>query len=196
VDVPGGAPLAPSLFTDLTQSWLNAFHVYLENSGHAAGSHAAEADALVELTSAAGMYLVLGVGGGLSGGSFDLDKVRGFWSFYAPRYADRTHVIYEIQNIPDLRCNVAYEAATLAMQQEIYALIREQAPSSHVALFSFAAQPSSAALEANLTALEGAVDWSKASVAFHTQSCDGQRNLPGLSAAARTRAVRAGSFSR
>jgi hypothetical protein len=97
------------------QTGLNAFHVYAENSDETVGTHAAQMDELVEATSVAGMYLILGVGGGRAGGSFDLEKLRDFWSFYAPRYATRPHVLYEIQNIPDPGCNVPYQPETLAM---------------------------------------------------------------------------------
>jgi hypothetical protein len=191
VDVASqGLPFEPSLFTELSgQTGLNAFHVYLENSLQVTGAHVAEADELVERTSQAGMYLVLGIGGGYSGGRFDLEKVRSFWTFYAPRYAARTHVLYEIQNIPDSGCDVPYEADALAMEQEIYGLIHELAPSTHVVLLSFVSQPTGPALEADLNALEGHVDWSKASVAFHTELCAGQNNLPALLEVARGRGI-------
>lgn len=187
-----GVHVAPSLFKELSgQAGLNAFHIYLENSTEVSGLRAAEADELVELTSAAGMYLVLGIGGGRTGGRFDIDKVRSFWTFYAPRYASRTHVLYEIQNVPDTACDHAYDSETLAMEQEIYGLIRELAPSTHVALFSFVSQPTGAALEANLTELDSVVDWSKASVAFHTQDCAGKSDLAELLAVTRPRGIAA-----
>lgn len=182
----------PPVFNELSrETGLNAFHVYIENSTQVTGSKATQVDALVELTSEAGMYLMVGMGGGPEGGSFDLEKLVSFWSFYAPRYASRTHVIYEIQNIPDTGCDVAYQPETLAMEQEIYALIRELAPRTHVALFSFLAQPTGAALEANLDALEGIVDWANASVAFHTARCAGQDNLQQLRAVTQTRGIAA-----
>jgi hypothetical protein len=168
---------------------LNAFHVYLENSGDETGARVAEADALVEMTAQSGMYLVLGIGGGSTGGSFDLEKVRAFWNFYGPRYANRTHVLYEIQNVPDKGCAVPYSSETLKMERTIYELIRELAPSTHVALFSFIAQPTGASLEANLAALEGTVDWSKASVAFHVEGCGGADHLAELLAVARSHGI-------
>lgn len=171
------------------ETGLNAFHVYADNSGEAVGTHAAQVDELVEATSSASMYLILGIGGGKAGGSFDLQKIRAFWSFYAPRYAARTHVLYEIQNIPDTGCNVAYRPETLAMEKDVYALIRGIAPSTHVALFSFVSQPTGPALTAALDAVEGSVDWSKASVAFHTQPCAGQDNLSALASVARARNI-------
>src|SRR6185295_15127232 len=56
-----GGPLDASLIAELSaQSGLNALHVYLENSGDETGVRADEADELVESTSAAGVYLVIG----------------------------------------------------------------------------------------------------------------------------------------
>lgn len=191
-NIPPGGGVEASVVAELSgQTGLNAFHIYIENSTDVAGARAAEADALVEMTSAAGMYLVLAMGGGPAGGAFDLEKARSFWSFYAPRYAARTHVLYEILNIPDTACDVAFKPETLAMEQEMHALIRQHAPSTHVAMFSFIAHPSGPALEANLAALDGAIDWSKASIAFHTQACAGKNDLAELLAATRARGIAA-----
>jgi hypothetical protein len=77
------------------------------------------------------------------------------------------------------------------MEQEIYALIRSAAPSTHVALFSFISQPTGPALAAALDAVEGSVDWSKASVAFHTQLCAEQDNVAALLGVARARGIAA-----
>lgn len=191
LDANGAAfKFEPSFVAALShQAGLNTLHVYAENSSQPSGSHAEEVDRLVEMTSAAGMYLVIGIGGGATGGSFNIDKVRSFWSFYGPRYASRTHVLYEVQNVPDPGCSESYKPETLAMEKEIYMLIRGFAPSTHVALFSFIAQPSGPVLKAALDALEGSVDWSKASVAFHTQPCAGQNNLTALLEVARPRGI-------
>ena len=189
---PAGLRFEPSLFAELAaQTGLNTFHAYVENSTQETGAHVDEVDELVESASEAGIYVILGPGGGPAGGSFNLEKLRSFWTFYAPRYAARTHVVYEVQNIPDTGCNVAYKPETLAMEREIYGLIRGFAPSTHVALLSFVAQPSGAVVEAALDALEGHVDWSKASVAFHGQPCSGQDNLHALVGVTRRRGIAA-----
>lgn len=171
------------------EAGLNALHVYLENVSHETGAHVTQADALVESTSAAGLYLVLGIGGGPAPTTFDLEKVRSFWSLYAPRYAARTHVLYEIHNIPDPNCEVAYSAETLSMEQEIYEQIRSLAPNTHVALYSFQAVPSAAALLDDLEALEPVVDWSKASVAFQMHNCNDQDYLAELLEVTRARGI-------
>lgn len=168
IDVAPDAALDQPLFDELAQgAGLNAFHVYLENFADVTGVNAAQADQLVELTSRAGMYLLIGIGGGRGNSSFDLAKIRSFWDFYAPRYAERTHVIYEIQNQPERTCDAPLLAETLEMERETYGRIHAVAPRSHVAFFSFHAIPTPDTLENALDALTGVVDWSRASVAFH-----------------------------
>lgn len=167
IDASPDAAIDQPLFDELAQaSGLNAFHVYLENYEDVTGVNVAQADQLVELTSQAGMYLLIGIGGGHGSGTFDLAKIRSFWDFYAPRYAERSHVLYEIQNQPELTCDAPLMAATLDMELETYQRIHAVAPSSHVAFFSFHGIPTPTTLETSLDALTG-VDWSRASVGFH-----------------------------
>ncbi len=191
VDASPDAALDQALFDELAQqNGLNAFHVYLENHGDATGVNVAQADLLVELTSKAGMYLMIGIGGGDLNGSYDLAKVRSFWDFYGPRYAKRSHVIYEIQNQPELTCETAWPSTTLAMESQIYGKIRAVAPDTHVAFFSYHATPTSAVLSDALDAMQGVVDWSKASVAFHgSPTCVMASELPDLLMLARGRGV-------
>lgn len=168
IDAAPEAVFDAEVFDELTgQSGLNAIHIYLENYAQESGSHAAQGDHIVELAAEAGAYVILGIGGGNANGSFDLKKVRSFWDFYAPRYADRTHVIYEIQNIPENNGCEPFTAETLEMERDAYARIRELAPSTHVVLFSFVATPTLEQADSALDAVASLVDWSKASVAFH-----------------------------
>lgn len=158
LDAAPDTVLEQALFDELShESGLNAFHVYLENNDDVTGVNVDQADRLVELTSHAGMYLLLGIGGGHLRDDFDLEKVRSFWEFYAPRYAARSHVMYEVQNQPELGCDGPLRAATVEMEREAYARIRELAPDSHVALFSYHATPTAAALSSALDAMAGVV---------------------------------------
>src|SRR5690606_4724896 len=77
---------------------LNAVHCYAERSdyGYAAGAQAAAVDAAVQRTRDNGLYLIITVGSG----GVNRDFNTAFWRFYAPRYANETHVLYEIQNEP------------------------------------------------------------------------------------------------
>lgn len=187
---PDGLPLESGFFAQLShEAGLNALHIFLENYADETGVNVSQADALVELTSAAGMYLLLGIGGGDAGGTFSIDKVRSFWGYYAPRYAARTHVMFDIQNFPDTTCDGPYLAETLAMEREAYELIRNVAPSTHIAVLSFGSTPTASALESNLDALEGTVEWANASVAFSAIGCAGQDYLADLLAGTRSRGI-------
>lgn len=152
---------------------LNAVHVYLENWTQPTGELLSDADALVALTAQAGLYLVLGIGGGPSGdghggtGWFDIEKVRSFWSLYADRYKDSTHVSFEIQNTPEIVCNQPLQAATIDMEREAYSLIRSLAPDSHVILFSTYHLPQQPVLGDAIERVSDVVDWSNASVGMH-----------------------------
>jgi len=118
--------------------------------------------------------------------------VRSFWSFYAGRYAARTHVLYEVHNIPEFVCDAPWQPKTLSMQLEAHDLIREAAPESHIFLLSYADTPSKSALSSSLDALEGVVDWSKASVGFHTRAnCVPLAEIGGVLEVARQRRIAA-----
>ncbi|RYZ02438.1 MAG: hypothetical protein EOO73_31985 [Myxococcales bacterium] len=157
------------LMTELSESTgINAVHVYLENYSHAPGAMQEAADALVALTAEAGLYLVLGIGGGSRNGSFTIEKVREFWTRYGARYGARTHVLFEIQNNPELNCDVPFEPETLALEREAYELIRGVAPDSHILLFSASSVPTAPVVEQGLSALSDSVDFTNTSFAMHT----------------------------
>jgi hypothetical protein len=191
VDAAPDAELDQATFDELSHgTGLNGFHVYLENYADETGANAAQADQLVELTSRAGMYLLIGIGGGHGSGTFDLAKIRSFWDFYAPRYAQRSHVMYEIQNQPELTCDAPLKAETLDMERETYSRIRALAPDTHIAFFSFHGVPTAIALESSLDALAGLVDWSRASVGFHDgDNCATAADLPDVLLASKSRGV-------
>jgi hypothetical protein len=169
IDASPNFPLSQDLFNALSkQDGLNAVHVYLENRMEPPGVNAAVADRIVEMTSQAQMYVIFGIGGGTASGTYDLNEVRSFWSFYAARYRDRTHVLYEIQNQPELTtCGALVQASTIAMENEAYRAIRAAAPDSHVLLLSFGDIPTPDVLADALGRLDG-VDWSRASVSIHS----------------------------
>src|SRR5205085_10290789 len=97
---------------------------------------------LVSLTAQAGLYLVLGIGGGKAlttganphpgTGWFDPEKVSSFWTLYAKRYAASTHVLFELQNTPELTCDDLIQPKTIQLERTTYQLIRSLAPDSHI----------------------------------------------------------------
>ncbi len=193
VDHSPDFPFDQALFDELAgTAGLNALHVYLENYRIPTGARVAQADRLVEFTALAGMYLVIGIGGGDAGGSFDLANLRAFWGFYAPRYGHRTHVLFEVHNLPEPGCDIPRRPETLAMQLEAHDLIRAVAPDSHLLLLSYVATPAPAALASSLDALGTSVDWSKASVAFHSRpDCVALLDLPQVLEVTRSRRIAA-----
>ena len=87
----------PSLIPVITNYGCNAVHLYAESAGngYSAGAMSNQVDAVVAMTRTNGLYLVLTIGyGGINNSNFIYD----FWNFYAKRYANETHVLYEIQN--------------------------------------------------------------------------------------------------
>jgi hypothetical protein len=157
-----------SLLTNIADSGFNAVHVYLENSTQISGEMQAEGDALVALTAQAGLYLVLGIGGGSANGTFSLEKVRSFWQLYAARYGSQTHVLFEVQNNPEIGCAEPLSAKTVAMEREAYALIRQRAPDSHVLLFSTSSVPELPVIERAVDDVADVIDFQNESFAMHT----------------------------
>lgn len=142
---------------------LNAIHCYAERGdyGYSAGAKAAAVDAVVQMTRDNGLYLILTIGGGGVNASF----VQNFWTFYAPRYANETHVIYEIQNEPVVRAPVA--ASVITMEKNAYTTIRAAAPSTPVLLMTYTIFQNATNVMTDIAALGSTVNWSNAGIAFH-----------------------------
>lgn len=96
-----------------------------------------------------------------------------FWASAAPRYRHRTHVLYEIANEPVAWRPSNYTAQDMADQQELYDLIRESAPQTHVIVLSFAIPDSGM----NQLAAQMDVDWSITSVGFHGYWSSSAQNI-------------------
>lgn len=155
---------------------LNAFQVYLEGWNVEAGTRAAFADVLVEESGRAGLYLVLGPGVGPrrdgKGGTgwFDPAAVGAFWAFYAPRYAQNEHVLYQLYKVPERTCDAVWQTEALALEREKYLQIRDAAPDTRVLVFSYGEAPTVASLQGNLDAVSSAIDFRNASVGFHAHT--------------------------
>ncbi len=147
---------------------LNCIHVYAENpSWESAGANVTDLDSLVSWTAQDSLYLIITIGGGTNCGTFDSTFVSDFWSIYAPRYKDETHVIYEIKNEP-FAWSSPYDENTLDMQKWAYDLIREKAPETHIQLMSYAsAVNEDSIVDKDLEYLGDAIDWTNASIASH-----------------------------
>jgi hypothetical protein len=154
---------------------LNAVHIYAEypGSNKAAGYNSAKVDKVVDMADQNDLYVVLTIGSGGENGRFHGDFVTAFWAFYAPRYKEKTHVVYEVCNEPQA-WSAPYNSATLTMEKNGYTQIRGLAPDTHIMMMSYS-QPNNWAQAATECAGLG-VDWSNASVAFHTYGIDGKED--------------------
>lgn len=154
---------------------LNAFHIYAEypGSNKAAGYNSAKVDKVVDMADQNDLYVVLTIGSGGANGSFNGSFVTAFWNYYAPRYKDKTHVVFEVCNEPQA-WSAPYKSATLTMEKNAFTQIRALAPDTHIMMMSYS-QPNNWAQAAD--ECEGlGISWDNASVAFHTYGIDGKED--------------------
>ncbi len=129
----------------------NAVHLYAEcfdinypNAGSKAPGYAAtEIDKIVKSTRELGLYLVITIGNGANNGNHNARYAKDFWSFYAPRYADETHVLYEIHNEPvawgpPYSSSTATPTGAVEMNVDVYKTIRTYAPKTPVLILTYA----------------------------------------------------------
>ena len=148
----------------------NAIHVYGERGdyGYAAGTRAAALDTIVQWTREDGLYLIITIGNGGVDDAF----ISAFWNFYAGRYANETHVLYEIQNESVFSPGVT--ASVIATELKAYNIIRSKAPNTPVLFFSYVAFSSGAKVVQDINALGTGVNWSNAGIAFHGYGTGGR----------------------
>jgi endoglucanase len=166
----------------------NAVHLYAEsfdpsyptNGSTAPGYHAVEVDKIVQYTRDLGLYLVMTIGNGANNGNHNLAWATNFWNFYAPRYANESHVLYEIHNEP-VAWGPSYVTAqsppgAMTLETSAYNIIRAHAPDTPVLLFSYAVLAGAGGSDAALTdirafnqAVFGTTNaaWTNVAVGFH-----------------------------
>ncbi len=173
----------------MTNMGFNAVHLYAEvfdgnypDAGSTApGYNATEVDKIVQYTRDAGMYLVMTIGNGANNGNYNAQWVHDFWAFYAARYADETHVVFEVQNEPvawgpPYSSPTATPTGAVDMEIDAYNTIRANAPDTPVLLFTYAVLGDSGGADAALTDIHafntsvfGSADvvWTNEAVGFH-----------------------------
>src|SRR5690242_6209364 len=136
--------------TSVTNYGCNALHYYAEwaGGGYAAGSLSNQVDAAVAMARTNGLYLILTIGGG---GISDTNFIYAFWNFYAGRYANETHVIYEIQN--EVNHNAPSSTSVINVETNAYNIIRSKAPNTPVLFFSYVAMENGSAVLQDINAL-------------------------------------------
>lgn len=130
-----------------------------------------DVDNVVNLASAAGMYVVINYH---DVGAYEGEYLEKFWDLIAPRYRDRTHVLYELMNEPVKWFPEHYTDENLADIQKLYARVRRAAPKTHLILLTFAntasydKNVSMRTVAERLSRTGTGIDWRNASVGFHT----------------------------
>lgn len=175
LDIWDETPSQADVDTMKNSRGLNAFHIYAEypGSGKAAGYNAAKVDKVVDLADQNDLYVILTIGSGGANGSFNGAYVTAFWNFYAPRYKDKTFVVFEVCNEPQA-WSAPYNNNTLTMEKNAFAQIRGLAPDTHIMMMSYS-QVNNWTQAANECANLG-ITWDNASVAFHTYGIDGKED--------------------
>jgi hypothetical protein len=123
----------------------------------------ADVDVAVNKAAEAGMYIIVDNHTSCCG-NYNRTLVEAFWEKAAPRYKDRTHVIFEMQNEPVAWYPKDYTADDIQFQADMYQFIRARAPKTHIILWSFSKSTSD--MKAKIDQAP-AIDYSNASVGIH-----------------------------
>jgi hypothetical protein len=174
---PAVMPTQSQLNALSTVYGLNCLHLYLEmdcpiadhTAIHQVGKNAAICDQLVDMTAQANLYLIITIGCGNNNGQIaSITWAQQFWDLYAPRYANRSHVIYEAHNEPGPYNPAAWSTFDWDKQVTLYNTIRAAAPDTHIMTNSFMSFNSPVEALAGIEYMKSkGVDYSNASVAFH-----------------------------
>lgn len=139
----------------------------------------------VNYASANGMYVVINAHNKIP--YYDATYCNALWSYVAPYFANRTHVLYEASNEPmsgigkngDMdEPTGALNSPRLQALKNTYNIIRSGAPNTHIMILTppgindHAYGTGLGNLAASFTSLPGAVDWTKTSVAYHLYNND------------------------
>ena len=153
-----------------TDYGLNTVHLYLEadstGNTNPIGYNATDCDTLVARCAAADLYLIITIGCNGENGQMNLSWSQSFWNFYAPRYKNDTHVIYEAHNEPAGWTPSNWATSDWNNQIAMYNTIRGHAPDTFILLGSFMGFAGDARWGANYLSSNG-VSWSNAGFAYH-----------------------------
>ena len=151
---------------------LNAvrYGVKTDQLGRPVAQQLPELDIAVNRAAANNLYLM--ISNSTKSGTYDLAKLRAFWSVVAPRYKNRSHVFYEMTNepvkgSPHWGAPAQFTDKVLADLKSLYVLMRLGAPKTHIVLFTTANIWPNCASWAALIKKMTKIDWTKASVGFH-----------------------------
>jgi hypothetical protein len=151
---------------------LNCIKVYNEGPYDPVGDNVAYMDSIVSWTREDSLYLVMTPSWYMNFGTEEepderpvIDFIREYWSFYAERYKDETHMIFDICNEPEMYS--PYDTLILQMELDAYDTIRAHAPETHIMFLSTVYTIDIDSVFNWLNEIDKHVDWSNASVAMH-----------------------------
>ncbi len=134
-------------------------------------------DAAVDIASMFGMYVIIDyhpVGG------YYQDDAIAWWNAIAPRYKDRTHVIYEISNEPVLGSAGSWTASDVQYEKDMYALVRSLAPDTHLIMWSFAEASGTGDNMLYRVDSANSINYGNASVGYHPYGAYNQVEMQSL----------------
>jgi hypothetical protein len=127
-------------FSNLRRCGFNAIHLYVD-SFHVNGKEQEKVDSIVKWAYQDSIYVIIVPSwcpGHVDQEHYDM-TIR-FWQYYAPKYADSTYVIYEINNEPSHYFPTNKDPVIKLewkMERDAYKLIRDSAPETHIIFFSY-----------------------------------------------------------
>jgi hypothetical protein len=127
----------------------------------------AKFEKIINLTSSNHMYSVITYHPKF--GTDPEDYMTAFWKVFAPKFAGRSNVIYELTNEPVANISELTDA-DFQKYKRIYDLIRSTAPQTHIILFSCAivsGDSTSVKVGADKFNAKGGIDWTKSSMGYH-----------------------------
>ena len=133
----------PKDYERLMTGGINTLQIKLEWPGgeYEAGAYVQTCDRVIDECERLGLYVILCIGA-MTGFEENYDNevqwMKEFWTFYAPRYKDRKHVIFELCN--EFGHYNSYGdgfEACIEGQASLYRTVRQYAPETPVILWSF-----------------------------------------------------------
>ncbi len=119
-------------------------------------------DSFVKWAAEDGIYVILNYH---DVGHYDLDHMKQFWEYIAPKYKNDTHVIYELMNEPVKWYARNYDDDDIAMVKTLHEIVLSAAPETHQILWSFA-NLGGAGQAVSKVDVEG-ISYDNASIGFH-----------------------------
>jgi hypothetical protein len=179
IDTPWDSLPPREYITKIKKLGLNCIHLYAEHPNYQnTGDNRNKIDSLVKWTKNDSLYLILTMSG-WSSGYGNYDYVTNFWRFYASRYKDETHLIFEICNEPylsDYPYIIPYDSLTLAMEKAAYDTIHFYAPETHVIFMSYPFTNSDYPVIQEIKNLGAGIDWNNASIGAHGYTLSSEEN--------------------